>query len=84
LGTFRDVLSTGATLSLIIGFALLLGGFVVVAVPSRFQDDSEGRRSLAGAYGMQQAPARTRVASRFLAGAALVVGSVMVILSQVF
>ena len=78
------VVSTGATLSLIIGFALLLGGFVVVAVPARYQDDRAGRRTIAGGYGLQPAPVRSQVAVRGLAGAALVLGTVLVIGSQLF
>lgn len=72
------------TISLVVGFALLLGGFVTVAVPARFQDDRGGRRTMAGGYGLQPAPARPQVVVRGLAGAALVLGTVLVLGSQLF
>ena len=83
-GEVSIVLSTGATISLIVGFALLLGGFVVVAVPARYQDDKGGRRQVAGGYGFQPAPVRSQAAARGLAAAALIVGTLLVLGSQLF
>jgi hypothetical protein len=77
-------LSTGATFLLLVGFALLLSGFVVVAVPARFQDDRSGRRTIAGGYGLQPAPVRSQVLVRGLAGVALVLGTILVIGTQLF